>query len=114
MELLASASPYERAYPEVPYLRGLAYLRLKRGADAAAEFRKVVDHKGANWGATWMHPNWGQYYSLSYLGLARASVLLGDTAQARPAFEKLFQLWKEADEDVPILIEAKKEYAAVH
>lgn len=44
-----------------------------------------------------MHPNWGQYYSLSYLGLARAYVLLGDTAQARKAFEQLFALWKEAD-----------------
>jgi tetratricopeptide (TPR) repeat protein len=112
VELLASASPYERAYPEVPYLRGLAYLRLKRGADAAAEFRKVVDHKGANWGATWMHPNWGQYYSVSYLGLARASMLLGDTTQARKGFEEFFQLWKDADEDVPILVEARKEYAA--
>jgi hypothetical protein len=44
---------------------GLAYLRLKKGAEAAAEFQKIVDHKGANWGATWVHPNWGQYYSLS-------------------------------------------------
>jgi tetratricopeptide (TPR) repeat protein len=112
VELLASASPYERAYPEAPYLRGLAYLRLKRGADAAAEFRKIVDHKGANWGATWMHPNWGQYYSLACLGLARASVLLGDAAQAHKAFEEFFQLWKEADSDVPILIGARKEYAA--
>ena len=71
------------------------------------------DHKGANWGATWMHPNWGQYYPLSYLGLARAAVLLGDTVQARQAFEELLKLWKEADEDIPILIEAKREYAAL-
>jgi hypothetical protein len=111
--LLASASPYERAYPEVAYLRGLAYLGLKRGADAAAEFRKVVDHKGANWGATWMHPNWGQYYSLSHFGLARACVLVGDRANARKAFEDFFQLWKEADWDIPILQEAKTDYAAL-
>ena len=111
VELLASASPYERAYPEVPYLRGLAYLRLKRGADAAVEFRKVVDHKGANWGATWDRPNWGQYYSVSCLGLARAWVLSGDKAQAREAFQELFQRWKKADPEVPILIEARTEYA---
>jgi hypothetical protein len=52
VELLASASPYERAYPGVPYLRGLAYLRLHKGAEAAAEFQKIVDHKGASWGST--------------------------------------------------------------
>ena len=73
VELLASASPYERAYPEAVYLRGLAYLRLRKGAEAAAEFQKIVDHKGASWGSTWQYPNWGLYYSISYLGLARAS-----------------------------------------
>ena len=114
VELLASASPYERAYPEAVYLRGLAYLRLKKGAEAAAEFQKIQDHKGANWGSAWLHPNWGQYYSLSYLGLARASVLLGDTAEARKVFEDFFTLWKDADRDVPFLIEAKKDYAALH
>ena len=51
VELLASASPYERAYPEAVYLRGLAYLRLHKGAEAAAEFRKILDHKGASWGS---------------------------------------------------------------
>ena len=59
VELLASASPYERAYPEVAYLRGLAYLRLRKGVEAAAEFRKILDHKGASWASTWQHPNWG-------------------------------------------------------
>ena len=59
VELLASASPYERAYPEALYLRGLAYLRLHKGAEAAAEFRKILDHKGASWGSTWLYPNWG-------------------------------------------------------
>ena len=63
VELLASASPYERSYIEANYLRGLAYLRLHKGAEAAAEFQKIVDHKGASWGATWVHPNWGLYYS---------------------------------------------------
>ena len=49
VELLASASPYERSYIEAVYLRGLAYLRLHKGAEAAAEFQKIVDHKGASW-----------------------------------------------------------------
>jgi serine/threonine protein kinase/tetratricopeptide (TPR) repeat protein len=111
VELLASASPYERSYLEAVYLRGLAYLRLHKGAEAAAEFRKIVDHKGASWGATWIHPWWGQFYSLSYLGLARGSALAGDTAKARKAFEDFFDLWKDADPDIPILQQARTEYA---
>jgi serine/threonine protein kinase/tetratricopeptide (TPR) repeat protein len=110
-ELLASASPYERAYPEVVYLRGLAYLGLGEGAPAAAEFEKILNHKGVNWGSAWQHPNWGQFYSLSYLGLARASALAGDTEKAGKAFQDFLALWKNADLDIPILIAAKGEYA---
>jgi eukaryotic-like serine/threonine-protein kinase len=111
VELLATASPYERAYPEAVYLRGLAYLRLRRGAEAAAEFQKIVDHKGANWASAWRFPNWGLHYSLSYLGLARAYELTGDTGKARKAFQEFFALWKDADQDLPILKEAQAEYA---
>ena len=111
VELLASASPYERAYPEAVYLRGLAYLGLREGAEAAAEFEKILDHKGANWGSAWQHPYWGQFYSLSYLGLARGSVLAGDTAKAGKAYQDFLTLWKDADPDIPILKQAKAEYA---
>jgi eukaryotic-like serine/threonine-protein kinase len=111
VELLASASPYERAYPEEVYLRGMAYLGLREGAEAAAEFDKILDHKGANWGSDWQHPYWGQFYSLSYLGRARASALAGDTAKAGKAYQDFFALWKDADPDIPILIAAKAEYA---
>jgi class 3 adenylate cyclase/tetratricopeptide (TPR) repeat protein len=111
VELLASASPYDRAYPEAVYLRGLAYLQLREGVEAATEFQKILDHKGSNWGSTWQHPFWGQLYSLSYLGLARASALAGDTAKAKKAFQDFFALWKDADLDIPILIPAKSEYA---
>lgn len=110
VELLASASPYERSYLEAVYLRGLAYLRLKKGSEASAEFRKIVDHKGASWGATWIHPYWGQYYSLSYLGLARGSAIAGDTTKAKKAFQDFFELWKDADPDIPILRQARAEY----
>jgi eukaryotic-like serine/threonine-protein kinase len=111
VELLASASPYERAYPEAVYLRGLAYLRLRKGAEAATEFRKIVDHKGASWASTWQYPNWGLYYAISYLGLARAYELAGDTVKARKAFQDFFTLWKDADQDLPILREAQAGYA---
>jgi eukaryotic-like serine/threonine-protein kinase len=113
VELLASASPYERAYPGAVYLRGLAYLRMGKGAEAAAEFRKILDHKGASWGSTWRLPNWGLHYSISYLGLARASVLAGDAAKAKKAFQDFFASWKDADRDLPILKQAKAEYAGL-
>ncbi len=111
VDLLASASPYERAYPEAVYLRGLAYLHLHKGAEAEAEFRKIVDHKGASWGATWRHPTRGLYYSISRLGLARASEIAGDTPKARHAYEEFFALWKDADPDMPIPRQAKADYA---
>jgi eukaryotic-like serine/threonine-protein kinase len=111
VELLAPASPYERSYLDAVYLRGLAYLRLHKGAEAAAEFQKIVDHKGANWGSRWQYPYWGQFYSLSYLGMARCSALAGDTANARKAFKDFFELWKDAEADIPVLKQAKTEYA---
>jgi tetratricopeptide (TPR) repeat protein len=110
VELLASAAPYERSYLDAVYLRGLAYLRLHKGAEAAAEFQKIVNHKGANWASAWRYPYWGQFYSLSYLGMARGSALAGDTAKAQKAFQDLFELWKDADPDLPILQRAKAEY----
>jgi hypothetical protein len=113
VELLASASPYERAYPEAVYLRGWAYLRLRKGDEAAAEFQKILAHKGASWGSTWQYPNWGLYYATSYLGVARGSKLVGDTTKARKAFQDLFALWKDAEQDLPVLIQAKKDYAAL-
>jgi eukaryotic-like serine/threonine-protein kinase len=110
VELLASASPYERSYIEASYVRGLAYLHLQKGAEATAEFHKIADHKGASWGATWVHPNWGLYYSLSYLGMARGSALAGDKARAGRAYQDFLSLWKDADPDIPILKQAKAEY----
>ena len=92
VELLASASPYERSYLDAVYLRGLAYLRLHKGAEAAAEFRKIVDHKGANWASAWRYPYWGQFYSLSYLGVARGSALAGDTAKAKKGVPGLLRI----------------------
>ena len=83
---------------------------MKKGAEAAAEFRKTWT-TGAGWGATWVHPNWGQHYSLSYLGMARGYALAGDTARAKKAFQDFFELWKDADSDIPVLQQAKAEYS---
>ena len=103
IQLLQSASRYEAATFSWPaYLRGLAYLQQREGTEAMAEFQKILDNRG------WDIAN--ILYPLSQLGLARAAALTGDTATSRKAYEDFFALWKDADPDVPILIEAKKEY----
>jgi hypothetical protein len=85
------------------YLRGEAYLMLHDGNRAAAEFQKFIDHRGVV-----MNFPWG---ALARLGLARAYALQGDTAKARTAYQDFLTLWKDADPDIPILREAKAEYA---
>jgi tetratricopeptide (TPR) repeat protein len=110
IDRLAAAAPYERAYPDAIYVRGLAYLRMLKGNEAAAEFAKIADHKGASWGATWVHPYWGQYYSLAYLGMARGYVLAGETAEAKKAYQQFFAFWGDADRDLPALRDAKSEF----
>ncbi|HET6889957.1 MAG TPA: hypothetical protein VFH31_02550, partial [Pyrinomonadaceae bacterium] len=86
----------------VAYLRGQAYLAEQKGAEAAAQFQEILDHRG--WSAL------SYFYPLAHVGLARAAVLQGDIAKARKAYQDFFVLWKDADPDTPILIEAKKEY----
>jgi len=106
IDALGAAAPYELgffSFPLVNYLRGQAYLQAKRGAEAAAEFQKIVDHPGISPVA--------QEHSLAKLGLGRAYVLTGDTAKARVAYQDFFALWKDADPGLPILKEAKTEYA---
>jgi len=85
------------------YLRGMAYLKSKHGAEAAAEFQKVLDHRGAS-GAS-------PYCALANLGLARSNALTGDAAKARTTYQDFLSLWKDADPDIPILKAAKAEYA---
>ena len=85
------------------YLRGEAYLMLHDGNRAAAEFQKFIDHRGLV-----VNFPWG---ALARLGLARAYALQGDTAKAKAVVPGLPHLWKDADPDVPILIQAKAEYA---
>jgi hypothetical protein len=85
------------------YVRGEAWLMLHDGNRAAAEFQKFIDHRGLVGPFTWG--------ALARLGLARAYVFEDDTAKARAAYGDFLALWKDADPDVPILKEARAEYA---
>lgn len=103
IELLEPANRFESCGNFAPqYVRGQAYLKLNKGAEAAAEFEKILSHRG--WSAR------GVLYPLAYIGLARAAVFQGKAAKARTAYQHFFALWKDADPDNPILIEARKEY----
>jgi tetratricopeptide (TPR) repeat protein len=86
------------------YLRGLVALNAGKGGEAAAEFQRILGHKALNW---------GPLYALAYLGLARGAALAGDTAKARKAYQDFLALWKDADPDIPALIAARKEFAAL-
>jgi len=91
------------AYGLTPYYRGLAYLELKSGKEAASQFQKILD----NHGLVTTHVNW----PLAHLGLARAYAMQGDTAKAEAAYQDFLTLWKDADPNIPILKQAKAEYA---
>jgi hypothetical protein len=85
------------------FVRGEAYLVGHKGSEAAAEFRKILDHRGLV-----LNQPIG---ALAHLGLGRAYVLLGDTGKAKAAYQDFLTLWKDADPDIPILKQAKAEYA---
>jgi serine/threonine protein kinase/tetratricopeptide (TPR) repeat protein len=87
-----------------PYLRGLAYLKLRDTRNAIASFQNATRTKGLAY-------NTFSPYALSYLGLGRAYALAGDRASAKKAYDTFFTEWKNADADLPVIAEAKKEYA---
>jgi eukaryotic-like serine/threonine-protein kinase len=87
-----------------PYMRGLAYLQLKDPRNAIASFQDATRRKGVAY-------NTGSPYALSYLGLGRAYVMAGNKPDAKKAYEVFFTEWKNADSDLPVIAEAKKEYA---
>jgi tetratricopeptide (TPR) repeat protein len=115
VQLLKVAAPYElgtssayfmslaNLYPA--YLRGVAFLKAGQGQQAAAEFRKVLDHTGIVENSV--------LGALAHLQLGRAQEMVGDGSAARRSYEDFFALWKDADSDVPILIQAKSEYASL-
>ena len=113
-ELGSPSTWFEGGAPMYPaYARGRAFLLLGQGVQAAFEFQKFRDHRGITENS--------YLGALAYLGLARAYALeasaaqgaesKGDLAKARAAYQDFFALWKDADPDIPILKQAKAEYA---
>jgi len=112
-ETLRTALPYELGrttyssygwtamYPV--FVRGEAYLTAHQGSEAATEFQKILDHRGIV-----LNEPIG---ALAHLQIGRAYAMQGDTAKARAAYNDFFTLWKDADPDIPILQQAKAEYA---
>jgi tRNA A-37 threonylcarbamoyl transferase component Bud32/Tfp pilus assembly protein PilF len=111
IEALQAVAPYELGSPAVApfigmypvYVRGTAYLAAHEGGLAAGEFQKILDHRGVV-----LNEPIG---ALAHLQLGRSYALEGDTTKARAAYIDFLSLWKDADPDVPILKEAKAEYA---
>ena len=87
------------------YIRGLLYLDQRRSDEAAAEFKQIVDNPTID--------PFSPVHALAHLCLGRAAVLKGDTAGARKAYQDFFALWKDADADLPVLVQAHKEYEAL-
>jgi serine/threonine protein kinase len=113
LTFLQESAPYDLAFPlpqyseggplYPPYVRGQTYLALHQGKEAAAEFQKFIDHRTIVASSP--------LAALARLGLARAYAVQGDSAKARGAYQDFLTLWKDADPDIPILKEAKAEYA---
>ncbi len=85
------------------YVRGLAYLAAHQPAEAAAEFQRILDHRSI----VLVDP----MGAMARLQLARALALSGDTVKAKSAYNDLLTLWKDADPEIPVVKEARAEYA---
>lgn len=110
IELLNAALPYELAMQsfanvQPAYVRGLAYLQAGDGPKAAAEFRKVIANPGVVISSI--------IGAIAHLQLARAEKMSGNNEQARTAYQDFLALWKNADPNLPVLKQAKGEYAAL-
>jgi hypothetical protein len=112
IESLRAATPYELGVPYGAYgwtvlypvfVRGEAHLAAHHGSEAAAEFQKILDRRGIVLNSP--------IGALAHLQLGRAYAMQGDTAKSRTAYQDFLTLWKDADPDIPILKQAKAEYA---
>jgi eukaryotic-like serine/threonine-protein kinase len=113
LSLLQDTAPFELSaapgfgnYMLPAYLRGQAYLRRKQPELAEPEFQKILDHRGHVWN--------GITGALAHLDLARAYAVQGDAAKARAAYQDFLTLWKDADPDIPVMKQAKAEYAKLN
>ena len=105
IQSLEAVRPYETGLivgSSTKYTRGNLYLQQRMGKEAAAEFKAIIDRPGI----AILSP----ISVLAHLGLARAAVINGDTAAARKSYQDFFALWKDADPDLPVLAQARKEY----
>jgi hypothetical protein len=100
---LGQTQPFSLGMLYPVFLRGQAYLLSHQGKEAAAEFQKIIDHRGI----TLNFP----LGALAHLELARADALEGDSTKARADYEAFLKLWKDADAGLPVLQQAKAEYA---
>ena len=116
IELLKAAAPYDLGTPlsaapaffgplYTVYVRGLAYLAAHQGAEAAGEFQKILDHR-----TIVVSDPIG---ALAHVQLGRAFAMAGEIGKARQGYDEFFALWKDADAGIPILEQAKAEYAAL-
>ena len=114
IQLLQVAVPYELGQPRSSqtsffgalypiYARGQAYLAARQGAEAAREFQKILDHPGIMVG--------DPIGVLAHLQLGRAYAVQGDEAKAKAAYQDFLTLWKDADPDIPVLKQARAEFA---
>jgi len=99
--MLSGSATNSCLYPV--FVRAEAYRSAQQGPAAAAEFQKILDHRGLLWNCA--------TGALAHLGLARANAMQGDIAEAKAAYQDFLTLWKDADPDIPILKQAKAEYA---
>jgi DNA-binding winged helix-turn-helix (wHTH) protein/tetratricopeptide (TPR) repeat protein len=105
---MSAALPYElgqEAALQPPYLRGLAYMAAGAPGLAVVEFQKVIDHVGVD--------PVSPLYAMGYLGVARANAAMGRRDESRRAYAVFLDLWKNADPDVPLLREARREAAVL-
>ena len=102
VDLLVPAAQYEQGNSDLVYSRGQAYLAAGDPVKAAAEFEKLIAHRG------WFE--WEMYAPLAQLGVARAYAKKGDREESRKAYDEFFSTWKDADPDIPILLQARAEY----
>jgi eukaryotic-like serine/threonine-protein kinase len=105
IDQLDGAMVYARSNTGVLYLRGLAYLKLGKSDDAIQAFQRINALRGVNF--------FDPASAVATLGLGRAYALQGDKARSRVAYQDFFTMWKDADPDVPLLKEAKAEYAKI-
>ncbi len=102
---LQVATPYELGFAAVLaplYLRGQAYLMQGAGVQAAAEFQRLLDHRGTD--------PFSPFCAVAQLGLARARASTGDVAGSREAYQRFLEAWTQADPDIPLLVQARAEY----